>query len=103
MVGGTALNIRHALFALLASAGAVLGGPGASATVMGGDVVTGTITSLNGQVININGHTYPIAGASAAAAAASKLSPGQVVDVQLDGPASSSGSRAINIVLRKGS
>jgi hypothetical protein len=103
MVGGTALNVRHALFALLASGCAVLGSASASATVMGGDVVTGTITSVTAQAININGHTYPIAGASAASAAAPKLSPGQVVDVQLDGPASSSGSRAVNIVLHQGS
>ena len=96
------MKLRNALFAVLASGCAVLGSASASATVMGGDRVTGPITSVSGQAININGKTYVISGGSAAAAAAPKLSPGQVVDVQLDGPASSSGSRAVNIVIHKG-
>jgi hypothetical protein len=101
MVGGTPLKLRNALFALLASGCALLGSGSASATIMGGDLVTGTITAVSGQAININGKTYPIAANSAAAGAAPKLSPGQVVEVQLDGPASSSGSRAVNIVIHK--
>ena len=97
------MKLRNTLFAVLASGCAVLGSGSASATVMGGDVVTGPITSVNGQAININGKSYVISSGSAAAAAAPKLSPGQVVDVQLDGPASSSGSRVVNIVVHKGS
>lgn len=97
------MKLRNTLFAVLASGCAVLGSGSALATVMGGDVVTGPITSVSGQTININGKTYVISSGSAAAAAASKLSAGQVVDVQLDGPASSSGSRVVNIVIHKGS
>ena len=50
-------------------------------------------------MVNVGGHIYAIAAGSAAYEAVSKLKPGQVVDVQLDGPAKSSSSQAVNITL----
>ena len=67
-----------------------------------GDVITGTITAVSGNSVTIGTHVYPISAGSAAAAAAAKLAPGQYVDVQLDGLASSTSSRVVNIVVRHG-
>ena len=67
-----------------------------------GDVVTGTITAININMVNIQGHIYPIATGSAAYQAVQTLQPGQVVDVQLNGSAKSSDSQVINITLHSG-
>ena len=67
-----------------------------------GEVVTGTITAINGNMVNVGGHIYPIATTSAAYEVAGKFKPGQLVDVQLNGPAKSSVSQAINITLHTG-
>jgi len=96
------LKARHALLGWLVCASAVLWGGIAAASTMGGDVVTGTITAINGNMVNVDGHIYPIAGASAAYEAVSRFKPGQLVDVQLDGPAKSSSSQAVNITLHSG-
>lgn len=93
------MNARHMFMALVATTCAAFGSSAALGNQIPGDVVTGPITSVAGiQSINIQGHTYPISVGSAAATAAPGLTPGQVVDVQLDGPASSPSSHAINIV-----
>jgi hypothetical protein len=55
--------------------------------------------SINGNMINVGGQIYPIAAGSAAYAAVTTFKPGQMVDVQLDGPAKSSSSHVINITL----
>lgn len=93
------MNPRHALLGWLVCASAALGGGIAMASAILGDVVTGTITAINGSMVNIQGTVYPIATGSAAYAAVQTLKPGQVVDVQLNGPAKSSTSQVINITL----
>ena len=96
------MKARHALLGWLVCAGAALGGGLAMASAMPGDVVTGTITAISGNMVNIQGQTYPIATDSAAYAAAQTFKPGQVVDLQLNGPAKSSASQVINITLHWG-
>ncbi|GAC1452378.1 MAG: hypothetical protein PVS2B3_00650 [Steroidobacteraceae bacterium] len=95
------MNARHTFLALVAMTCAALGSGGAWGNKLPGDVVAGTVTSVAGnQSVNIQGHNYPIQPGSPAARAAAALRPGQVVDVTLNGPASSPSSRAINIVPR---
>jgi alpha-acetolactate decarboxylase len=96
------LKPRHALLGWLVCASAALGGGIAMASTMLGEVVTGTITAIDGNMVNIQGHIYSIASDSAAYTAVAHFKPGQMVDVQLDGPAKSSSSHAINIVLHQG-
>jgi hypothetical protein len=102
MVGGTALKSKHALLGWLVCASAALGGGLAVASTVAADVVTGTITAINGNMINIQGQVYPIASDSAAYAVVAHFKPGELVDVILDGPPKSSASHAINIVLHSG-
>ena len=96
------MNARHPLLGWLAGASLALGGGLAVASMAPGDVVTGPITAINGNMINIQGHIYPIAADSAAYAVVTTLKPGQLVDVQLDGPAKSSASHAISISVHTG-
>jgi hypothetical protein len=93
------LKAKQALLGWLACAGLALGGGVAVATAVPGEVVTGQIMAINGNMINLGGQIYPIATGSAAYAAVTTFKPGQIVDVQLDGPAKSSSSHAINIML----
>jgi hypothetical protein len=93
------LNARHAFLALFAMAGTALGTSSLEANTVPGDVITGSLTALNGrQSLSIEGHTYRLKDGSPAVAAAAHLSPGQPVTVQLDGPASSPSSLVINVV-----
>jgi hypothetical protein len=96
------LKTKQALLGWLVCASAALGGGIAQASAMPGDVVTGTITAINGNMVNIQGVIYPIATGSAAYEAVATLKPGQLVDVQLNGPAKSSASQAINITVHWG-
>jgi hypothetical protein len=93
------LKARHAFLGWLACASAVLGGGVVMAAAVPGEVVTGPISVINGNMVNIQGHIYSIAVGSAAYGMATKFQPGQIVDVQLDGPAKSSASQVINITL----
>ena len=93
------MKTKRALLGWLACASLALGGGLAVASMSPGDVVTGTITAINGNMINIQGQIYAIAAGSAAYAEVHTLKPGQVVDVQLNGPAKSSSSQAVNITL----
>ena len=93
------MKAKQALLGWLACAGLTLGGGIAVATAIPGEVVTGQITAINGNMINVGGHIYAIVAGSAAYEAVTKFKPGQMVDVQLDGPAKSSSSHAINITL----
>lgn len=93
------MKTKQALLGWLACAGLALGGGVAVATTVPGEIVTGQIMSINGNMINLGGQVYPIAAGSAAYAAVTTFKPGQTVDVQLDGPAKSSSSHAINITL----
>lgn len=96
------MKTRKALLGWLACASAALGGGIAMASAILGDVITGPITAINVNMVNIQGHIYPIATGSAAYDAAQRLKPGQLVDVQLNGPAKSSDSQVINITLHSG-
>jgi hypothetical protein len=96
------LKTRHAYFGWLVCASAALGGGIAVAAAVPGEVVTGAITAINGNMVNIQGHIYPIVAGSAAYEAVSRFQRGQLVDVQLDGPAKSTTSQAINITLHWG-
>jgi hypothetical protein len=98
-VGDTALRTRHAFLGWLVCASAALGGGIAVAAAVPGEVVSGPITAITGNMVNIQGHVYPIVAGSAAYEAATKFQPGQIVDVQLDGPAKSTTSQVINITL----
>jgi hypothetical protein len=91
------LNAKHTLLALIASVSATLGSSAVLASKIPGDMVTGTLTAANGQAVTVSGHVYPIQAGSPATAAAAHVTPGQVVDVQLNGPASSSASQVVNI------
>jgi hypothetical protein len=95
------LKPKQALLGWLACAGLALGGGIAMATAIPGEIVTGQITSINGNMINVGGVIYPIAAGSAAYGVVTNFKPGQMVDVQLDGPAKSSSSHVINITLHQ--
>lgn len=97
------MNARRALLGWLVCASVALGGGIAVASKVPGDVVTGTITAINGNMVNIQGQVYPIAAGSPAYSVVQTFSPGQVVDVQLNGPAKSTSSQVINITLHQGS
>jgi hypothetical protein len=96
------LKARHALLGWLVCASAALGDGIAVAAAVPGEIVTGPITAIDGNMVNIQGHIYSIAAGSAAYAVVTKFQPGQIVDVQLNGPAKSSSSQAINITLHWG-
>lgn len=98
------MNARHTLLALLALAATALGAnSGLEANTVPGDMITGSLTAVNGsQSLNIEGRTYRLKDGSPAVAAAAHLTPGQSVTVQLDGPASSPSSRVINVVTHAG-
>ena len=93
------MKTRHEFLGWLVCASAALGGGIAVAAAVPGEVVTGPITAINGNMINVGGQIFPIAAGSAAYAVVTNFKPGQVVDVQLDGPAKSSSSHAVNIML----
>ena len=97
------MKARHTLLALLAVAGIALCAGRLEANSVAGDIITGSLTAVNGaQSLNIEGRTYRLKDGSPAVAAAAHLTPGQSVTVQLDGPASSPSSRVINVVTHAG-
>ena len=95
------MKAKQALLGWLACAGLAFGGGVALATAVPGDIVTGQITAINGNMISVGGVIYPIAAGSAAYGVVTNFKPGQLVDVQLDGPAKSSGSHVVNITLHQ--
>ncbi len=97
------MNGRQTLFALLIAVATALGSSGLAANTVPGEMVTGSVTAVNGrQSLSIQGHTYRLKEGSPAVAAAGRLTPGQSVTVQLDGPANSPSSQVINVVTRSG-
>ena len=97
------MKARPRVLALLAAAGMALAASRLPANTVPGDIITGSLTAVNGsQSLNIEGHTYRLKDGSPAFAAAAHLTPGQSVTVQLDGPASSPASQVINIVTHTG-
>jgi hypothetical protein len=97
------LNAKHLFTTLVAMTCVALGSSVALGNKPPGDVITGPVTSVSGvQSLSIQGHTYPIKAGSPAVGAAARLAPGQFVEVQLDGPASSPSSHVINLVTHTG-
>lgn len=86
----------------VAMAAAMLTASAAQANQLAGPVVTGYVTSIQGDSITVNGQTYTIAPGSPAADELSSLSPGQRVDVQLNGPASSPDTEVVNVASHEG-
>lgn len=89
------------MFAAIMAA-AVLTAGTAHANQLAGPVVTGYLTSVQGDSITVNGQTYTIAPGSPAADELSALSPGQRVDVQLNGPASAPDTEVTNVTVHAG-
>lgn len=86
--------VGAALLALCITSGSAL------ATILVGPAVTGHITSISGvDAVSIDGHLYYVKAGSAAAATLPSLSPGQIVDVYLDGPTTTSASQVIGIAV----
>ena len=85
-----------------AMAVAVLAAGAAGANQLAGPVVTGYLTSIQRDSITVNGQTYSIAPGSPAADELSSLAAGQVVDVQLNGPASSPDTQVTNVAVHEG-
>jgi hypothetical protein len=95
------LKIRMKLAAwAVASSLASLGAASANANQIPGAIITGHVISVAGtEWINLDGHNYRIASGSPAASVVGKLTPGQLVDAQLNGPANSAASAVINVVV----
>jgi hypothetical protein len=93
-------RIMPALAAAMAAA-MLAAGP-VQANQLAGPVVTGYLTSIQGDSITVNGQTYTIAPGSPAADELSSLSSGQRVDVQLNGPASSPDTEVTNVTVHEG-
>ncbi len=85
-----------------AMAAAMLAAGAAPANQLAGPVVTGYLTSIQGDSITVNGQTYTVAPGSPAADELRSLSPGQRVDVQLNGPASSPDTEVTNVTVHAG-
>jgi hypothetical protein len=83
-------------------AAAILAAGAAQANQIPGQVVTGYVSSIQGDSITVDGQTYTVAPGSPAADELASLSSGQKVDVQLNGPASSSDSQVVNVVVHQG-
>lgn len=95
------MNGKKAWVALAATFN-LLGLP-ALANQIPGELITGTVTSVSGQEwIKVDGHSYRVKAGSAAAAALQGVSPGQLVDVQLNGPSNTAASEVINVVAHPG-
>ena len=89
--------------AAAATIAAALSVGSAFANRLPGALITGHVTAISGvESLNVDGHVYRIKAASAAAEAVRKLSPGQLVDVQLDGPTTTSASEVVNVMPHPG-
>lgn len=83
-------------------AGAMLAVGAAQANQLAGPIVTGTLTSVQGDSVTVNGQTYTVVPGSPAEEELSSLTTGQQVDVQLNGPASSPDTEVVNVVVHQG-
>jgi hypothetical protein len=93
------LNARRILGALGATLAITLGSGSALASRIPGDVITGPVTAVTRESVTIEGHQYHIRQGSPAASVVPHVTPGQSVEVHLDGPASSSRSEVIHVVV----
>ena len=71
------MKARQALLGWLACVSVAFSGGIAVASTVPGEVVTGTVTAIDGNGVTIQGKTYPIATNSAAYAAVANFKPGQ--------------------------
>lgn len=85
-----------------AMAAAILAAGPARANQLAGPVVTGYLTSIQGDSITVNGQTYNVAPGSPAAEELSSLTAGQRVDVQLNGPLSSPDTEVTSVTVHQG-
>lgn len=77
-----------------------LAGP-LAANQLPGDLVTGQVNAVAGDSsIKVDGKIYRIKSGSPAAQAVRNVAPGQTVDIQLNGPANSSATEVVNVVVR---
>lgn len=83
-------------------AAAMLAAGAAQANQLAGPIVSGSLTAVQGDSITINGQTYTVAPGSPAEQELTTLSPGQQVDVQLNGPASSPDTEVVNVAVHEG-
>lgn len=67
-----------------------------------GQIVSGYVTAVGGGSITVGGQSYSIEPGSPADDEQSSVTPGQRVDVQLNGPASSPDAQVINIAVHEG-
>jgi hypothetical protein len=81
---------------------AILAAGATRANQLAGPVITGTLTSIQGDSITVNGQTYNIAPGSPAADELSSISTGQRVDVQLSGPADAPDTEVTNVTVHQG-
>jgi hypothetical protein len=102
MVGGKTLNARKLLAALYVAAGLIHSAEVLPNRVPGATVTGHVSAASNGDWISVDGKTYRIKSGSPAASAAAKLTPGEYVDIQLDGPANTAASEVINVVRHTG-
>ena len=94
------MNRRKALSLSGTAVLAVCAGSGSAwGSILVAPDVTGQVTSVSADAITVGGHLYYVQQGSQAATAVQTLSPGQLVDVYLDGPAASSASHAVTILL----
>jgi hypothetical protein len=95
-------TFRIAPMLAAAVAAVMLAAGAAQANQLAGPVVTGYLTSVQGDSITINGQTYTVAPGSPAADELSSLVAGQRVDVQLNGPASAPDTEVTNVTVHQG-
>jgi hypothetical protein len=96
MVGGTTLKPHKALW--LATCAALLAATTNAWSNKPADfAVSGTVTVVRADTVTVDGRVYRIQPGSQAAAAASRVSTGQTVEVQLTGPANDSRTEAVAI------
>jgi hypothetical protein len=93
------LNKKRILTVAVALTLALAGANSFASRVMG-DVVSGAVTAVSREAVTVDGHQYHIKAGSPAAAAVAHVSPGQKVEVHLDGPVGVSRSEVINVIVR---
>lgn len=97
------MRLQRIIPALAAAMAAAMLAMGAvQANQLAGPLVTGYLTSIQGDSITVNGQTYTVAPGSPAEEELGSLSTGQQVDVQLNGPASSPDTEVVNVVVHQG-
>ena len=80
-----------------------LGSASTLASILIPPALTGHITSISGvSSVTIDGRLFVVRAGSAAVAQMAQLQVGQIVDVYLDGPATTSASEVVGINLHTG-